>query len=204
MADFQRHLHEHYESQKLPDERMRAIIEAGRVAAVRRAATRRWLFAAAAVVVIGLGIYSGVRAWRGGRPGGPGMIAPADVAAAVANYFSRPEYQLARVSADPADLARWLRENGAPASFSVPRALAALPSFGCQVHDVNGQRVYLICFFLDVSAAEVAAGGMVKKEMVVTAPDGTMMKKNRPLVHFVVAPRAAFRETPKPGTRVAL
>jgi hypothetical protein len=31
-----------------------------------------------------------------------------------------------------------------------------------------------------------------------------MMKKNRPLVHFVVAPRAAFRETPKPGTRVAL
>jgi hypothetical protein len=44
----------------------------------------------------------------------------------------------------------------------------------------------------------------LKKEMVVTAPDGTMMKKNRPLVHLVVAPRAAFRDAPVPGSRVRL
>jgi hypothetical protein len=68
----------------------------------------------------------------------------------------------------------------------------------------DGERVFLLCFFLDVSPAELASGAMIKKEMAVTGPDGSMMKKSRPLVHLVFAPRSAFQEPVAPGTRVSL
>lgn len=108
------------------------------------------------------------------------------------------------MSSVPGELTAWLRTQGAPASFELPPAFANLSSFGCRVFDVQGERVYLICFFLDGGASDPAAGGMMKKQMVVTGPDGTMMKKDRPLVHLVFAPRSAFRNPPRPGTRVPL
>ena len=200
MADFELNLRQHYESQKLPDERVRAILVAGRAVAQTRALRRRWWLSAAAVLVVGLGLAIGARALR--RENLPHIAAP-DAAAAVLAHFAQPGYTMAQVSADRATLEQWLRDNGGPARLDVPVAMRGLQTFGCQVLDVRGQKVFLVCFFLD--SAPVAPGGMtLKQEMVVTAPDGTMMKKNRPLVHLVVAPRGAFRDVPAPGVRVKL
>lgn len=194
-------MRQHYEGKELPAARAQAILAAGRAAARARARRTYWFAAAAAVVVLGL-------SWFGLRPAaesprGPANgIRPEDVGAAVARFFSAPDYRLAQVSGNPAELLGWLKAQGAPTAFTVPGGMVGLPSFGCQVLEVSGQRVYLICFFLDVTPAELAAGGMIKSEMVVTSPDGTMMKKNRPLVHLVVAPAGAFRDPPDVGSRV--
>ena len=156
----------------------------------------------AAVLVIGLGRGEWVRRSQLGDAETAGVL-PTEIAATVQTFFSQPDYELPRVSSVPAELTAWLLEQGAPASFELPPAFANLSSFGCRVFDVQGERVYLICFFLD-GAGDAAAEGMMKKQMVVTAPDGTMMKKDRPLVHLVFAPRSAFREAPRPGSRVQL
>lgn len=205
MSDFERKLREHYESQRLADARARAILAAGRAEASARAHRTRWWLGAAAALVVGLGLVSVTRFGGWTPPNEVRRILLHDAAGAVVSFFSQPGYQLPKVSANPAELQQWLREQGGPASFRIPKSMAALPSYGCHVLDVRGQRVYLICFFLDVSAVELTPGGMpIKKEIVVTAPDGTMMKKDRPLVHLVVAPRGAFRTVPKQGSRVQL
>lgn len=201
MSDFERQLRRHYEEQALPDGSVQAILAAGRAAARARRRRQYWLAAAAAVVVLGA-------AWLGLRPGAKfapeplAGIRPDEVGAAVERFFAPPDYRLSQVSGNPAELMQWLKAQGAPPSFTLPAGLTNLPSFGCQVLDVQGQRVFLICFFLDVTPAELAAGGMIKVETVVTAPDGSMMKKNRPLAHLVVAPARTFRSPPVAGTRV--
>ena len=199
MADFKPPLRRHYESQRLPEERARAILAAGRAAAAR-ARRARWLGAAAALA-IGLAIYGGLARFRGGDSS---RIGARDAATAVVDYFSAPGYQLPAVSPDRAVLKKWLRDHGAPRDFTIPPAMAGLPAFGCQVLGTHGQKVFLMCFFLDGVPAEAGAAGAMppKQEMVVTAPDGTMMKKKRPLVHLVVAPRAVFRDAPAPGSHV--
>lgn len=202
MSDLERQLREHYQSQQLSAARARAILDAGRRAAVR-AQRRRWLLGLAALLVVGLGLVELARRNKS-VDAQPARILPTEVAAVVKTFFSQPGYELPRVSAVPGELTAWLRAQGAPASFALPPAFAKLSSFGCRVFDVQGERVYLICFFLDDAGSDPAAGGMMKKQMVVTAPDGTMMKKDRPLVHLVFAPRAAFREPPRPGALVQL
>ncbi len=193
MADFESDLRRHYGSQQLSDARAHAILAAGR-AAVLRAGRRRWLGGMAAAILLGLG---GAVTWWGGAQ----RINVQDAAAAVVVHFAQPDYTMAEISADRATLERWLREHGGPAHIDVPAGLRELPSFGCQVLEARGQSVFLICFFLD--SLPVAPGTMPpKKDMVVTALDGTVMKKVRPLVHLVVVPRAAFRDVPAPGTRV--
>jgi hypothetical protein len=202
MSDLEHQLREHYERQQMSAVRARAIIDAGRKAAARTR-RRRWILGLAALLVLGLGVSEVARRWVKQEKGAVGIL-PKDVAATVQTFFSQPNYELPRVSSVPAELSAWLRTQGAPASFELPPAFANLSSFGCRVFDVSGERVYLMCFFLDGAAPDPAANGMMKKQMVVTAPDGTMMKKDRPLVHLLFAPRSAFREPPKPGTPVQL
>ncbi len=199
MADLESNLRRHYEDQQLPEERARAILAAGRAAAARRATRRRWLLGAAAAVVV-VGVGGGAAAmWRSDRK----RITAQDAVASVQAHFATPGYTMAAVSADPAELVRWLREHGGPARIEVPAAMRGLQSFGCQVLEARGQKVFLICFFLE--SAPVAPGEMpLKQEMTVTAPDGTMMKKTRPLAHLVVAPRAAFRDAPAPAARARM
>jgi hypothetical protein len=201
MSDLERQLREHYQSQELPATRARAILDAGRKAGARTRG-RRWILGLAALLVIGWGLGEWVRRTQF-RDATPARILPEQIAATVQAFFSQPDYELPQVSSVPAELAAWLRGQGAPASFVLPPAFANLSSFGCRVFDIQGERVYLICFFLD-GAGDPAVDGMMKKQMVVTAPDGTMMKKDRPLVHLVFAPRSAFREAPSPGSRVQL
>ncbi|MBL9187055.1 MAG: hypothetical protein JNK23_06235 [Opitutaceae bacterium] len=196
MADLESNLRRHYEGQQLPDERARAILAAGRAAAVRRTARRRWLMGMAAAVAVGVGA-AGV--WRSNR----GRITAQDAVAAVQAHFAAPGYTMAAVSADPAELERWVREHGGPERIEVPATMRGLQSFGCQVLEARGEKVFLLCFFID--STPVPPGAMpLKQEMVVTAPDGTMMKKSRPLVHLVIAARAAFRDAPAPGARVRM
>lgn len=193
MADLESDLRRHYGSQQLPADRARAILAAGHAMAARRAARRRWILigtAAAAALVFG-----GAAFLREQRP------RVSEAAAAVVAHFAPADYTIAEMSPDRAVLERWLREQGGPAAIEVPVAMRGLQPFGCQVLGARGQKVFLICFFLD--SVPLAPGEMpIKKEMVVTAADGTMMKKNRALVHLVVAPRAAFRDAPVAGARV--
>ncbi|MDP3073869.1 MAG: hypothetical protein Q8N18_26535, partial [Opitutaceae bacterium] len=150
----------------------------------------------AAALAVGIGATA---VWRSDRP----RLTARDAVAAVQAHFATPGYAMAAVSADPAELERWVREHGGPARIEMPAALRGLQSFGCQVLEARGEKVFLLCFFID--STPVPPGAMpLKQEMVVTAPDGTMMKKTRPLVHLVIAARAAFRDAPAPGARVRM
>jgi hypothetical protein len=204
MDDLKSQLRRHYDGQQLPADRVQEILAAGREAAAARASRAWWrMAAAAAVIVLGLGIF-GATSYFHPRAESP-RIAAATVAGAVVNYFSDPNYQLPLVSADRSMLVEWLRQHGGPAHFEVPPAMAGLSSYGCQVLDVQGQKVFLICFQLDAPAANPTPGAMPEKKMMtVVGPDGQMMKKSRPLVHLVVAPKNLFAATPQTGERLVL
>ena len=206
MDDFKQQLRRHYQGQQLPADRVQEILAAGREAARVRASRARWRMAAAAAVILGLGIFGASASFRGriGQFGTP-RIATTAVASAVVSYFADPNYQLPQVSADRGVLVKWLQLHGGPSTFQVPPALAGLSSYGCQVLDVQGQKVYLICFLLDTPLANTPPGAMPAKKMMVTVgPSGQMMKKSVPLVHLVVAPKSGFIDPPKPGERIIL
>lgn len=203
MDDLKQQLRRHYEGQQLPADRVQEILAAGRAAAAARASRVWWRMAVAAVVILGLGIFGATTYFRD-QAGKPPLTTEA-VAGAVVNYFSNPNYQLPQVSADRGVLVKWLRQHGGPENFEVPPAMAGLSSYGCQVLEVQGQKVYLICFLLDAPPANLPAGAMPEKKMMtVVGPDGQMMKKTRPLVHLVVAPKGMFLETPRSGERIVL
>ena len=203
MDDLNQQLRRHYEGQQLPADRVQEILAAGRAAAAARASRAWWRMAAAAIILLGWGIFGASHYFHPRIESS--QIARAEVAAAVKTFFSDPNYQLAQISADRRVLVDWLRQRGGPADFAPPPAMAELSSFGCQVLDVQGQKVFLICFLLDMPAANPPAGAMpVKKMMVVTGPDGQMMKKNVPLVHLVVVPKETFAAGLRAGERLVL
>jgi hypothetical protein len=207
MDDLNQQLRRHYDGQRLPADRVQEILAAGRIAAEAAKARRRWWrLAAAAIVVLGLGLFGASNYFRERtNRASPTQITATEIAHAVAAYFSDPNYQLPLVSSDRAALVAWLRQHGGPATFEVPPAMAGLTSYGCQVLQVQEQQVYLICFLLEPPPASAPDGAMPEKKMMVTVgPDGQMMKKSVPLVHLVVAPKHLFAETTKPGARVVL
>jgi hypothetical protein len=134
------------------------------------------------------------------RPASPAVV----ITDAVREFFSGPGYQLDRISANRAELTDWLRRNGGPDDFAVPPALAGLTSYGCEVLEVRGQKVFLICFLLEAPPPAAAGAMPEKKMMTVINPDGTMMKKAVPLVHLIVAPKSRFAADPLTGERVVL
>ena len=203
MDDLNQQLRRHYDGQQLPADRAQEIRAAGRAAAAARAGRPWWRMAAAAVVLLGLGIFGTSHYFHHRIESS--QIARAEVAAAVKTYFSDPNYQLPQVSGDRNVLVEWLRQRGGPVDFVPPPAMAGLSSFGCQVLEVQGQKVFLICFLLDVPATNFPAGTMpAKKMMVVTGPDGQMMKKSVPLVHLMVVPKGKFSAGLKAGERLVL
>lgn len=200
MDNFEQQLRRHYDAQQLPADRVQALLAAGRAAS---AARRRvyWQMAAAAVLVLG-GLWWGSSTFLRNHNSSP-QIASEAVARSVAAYFAPMDYQLPLVSTDRNALVDWLKARGGPANFEVPPALARLSSYGCQVLDVEGRKVYLICFLLETPPPGAAAGDMpMKKTMMVATPDGQMMKKTVPLVHLVVADRRDFQASPAVGERV--
>jgi len=203
MDDLSKQLRRHYDGQQLPEDRVREILALGRAVREERASRAWWRMAAAAAVLLGLGIF-GASAYLRGR-GELHQTTVPFVARTVVDYLSDPTHQLPVVSTDRAMLLEWLRQRGGPANFEVPPAMTALSSLGCQVLEVQGQKVYVICFFLDEPSVGLPAGVMPEKKMMVAVgPDGTMMKKSRPLVHLMVAPKAMFSAPPRPGDPAVL
>jgi hypothetical protein len=202
MDNFEKQLRQHFDSQQLPAARVQEILAAGRAAGQARRHRRVfWRVAAAAAVLLGLWAVRGVPS----KTSEPPLIAAETVAKTVAAYFSQSDYTLSHVSADPNILVEWIRNHGGPQTFSVPATMAGLSSYGCQVLEIQGQKVHLICFVLEGDLPPVTDVAMpTKKMMTVTTSDGQMMKKKRTLVHLVVAARDHFAATPQPGERVVL
>ena len=203
MDDLKKQLRRHYEGQQLPDDRVQEILALGRTAGEARASRAWWRMAAAAVVLLGLGIFGATAYFRGHA--NPSSITVQSVASTVVNYLSDPAHPLPVVSTDRGVLVEWLRQRGGPANFEVPPAMAALSSVGCQVLDVQGQKVYIMCFFLDTPPTNAPAGAMpTKKAMATVGPDGQVVQQARPLVHLLVVPKAMFATPPHPGEAVVL
>lgn len=134
----------------------RQILAAGRKGVPFRPWWRRpapLALAASAVLLLGLGAL-----WL--RPGGaaapPAVASRAgaevDLAAArqeLAAFLSESRYRMELHSARLPELRRFLRTRGGQADADVPAALAALATYGCQVFDVQGAQVTLICFRAD-------------------------------------------------------
>ena len=92
------------------------------------------------------------------------------------------EFFATKQKVDPApqskdELRTVLVQRGAPANLRIPASLQALENAACQVVDVQGQKVYLACFW------RVAGEGRGLPE----------------LVHLVVARRGDFRNPPASG-----
>ena len=196
MDEFQKPLRSYYEGRSLPADRAAAILAAGQAAIARRKRRRAWLGGLAAAAAIGVGVLAGLSLRETAPLHSVEQLATFDVASAVVSFFAQPEPVLGQISNDRNALKQWLASQGSPTAFEFPTAIAQLESFACQVLDVRGQRVSLICFFLDENA-----GGMTKA----TAPASRgVQTKPRPLVHLLAAPRSAFRDPPEPGERVRL
>lgn len=64
----------------------------------------------------------------------------------LAAFLTEFRYQLQTQSDQLPELRRFLRTRGGQAEADVPAALARLATYGCQVFDVQGTKVTLICF----------------------------------------------------------
>ncbi len=179
----------HYEAQQLAPAQVKTILAAGSAAAGRRLRLRTWKYAAAAAIMLGM------TGWfiESGRLRSNESVPLTDVAAAVVNYFSPPVSTLPVVSEDRARLREWVGSQGGPTQFVIPPAFARLKSVGCEVLDVRGHQVALLCFFLDATSLQ----------SVGTAPD-TVATAGPQLVHLLVIPSSSIIDTPSVGQRVQL
>lgn len=195
MDEFSKPLRRYYEDQRLTADRAATILAAGQAAIIKRKRRRIWLSLAAAGI-IGVGLLAGISLRQTDPLRIEQRLATADLAAAVVSFFAQPDPALGRISNDRTSLKQWLAGQGSPTAFEFPAAIAQLESFGCQVLDVRGQRVSLLCFFLEEKSTGTA-------RTTATVSPKTQAKP-RPLVHLLVAPRSAFRDAPQPGERVRL
>lgn len=223
MDNPEKQLRDFYERQSLAPDRAAAILAEGQKLAAAHRRQKMWWrtagIAAAVSLVGGLG-------WVSLRD--PGASIPAQVVASgvslpavqdgVMTFFGDPGYELDQISLDQPDLLAFLETQGAPSGLSVPDALGALDNLGCEVLNVDGHQVYIMCFYLDGvprDADGVAMPG--KKPMMVAAapppaPSETetseaappMMKKPTTLVHLVTIPRDQFLGAPQVGDPVAM
>jgi hypothetical protein len=194
-------LKRHYEQQRIPEDRVASILAAGRAQAAMRRRRRRtyWLSAMAAVLVVGVGLAK----WKQSTAVSQSVSAPlrlTDLSSSVVQFFNTPSSALGQLSPKVSSLQQWLEGKGAPSAFNVPPTLGTLQSLGCQVLEVRGQHVSLLCFLLDGPPPEVAPESS-------STPSNA--KANAPtspprLVHLLVAPRSAFTDAPRVGERVQL
>ncbi len=145
-----------------------------------------------------------------------GVTLPTVQEGAVA-FFSDPAYELDQISLDQPELLACLKSQGAPNDMAIPAGIGPLNNLGCEVLDIDGHQVYIMCFYLDGvprDAAGVAMPG--KKPMVAATPpakpvsdegDETappMMKKPAALIHLVSIPRDQFQGAPAISDPVAV
>src|SRR5258708_5898728 len=131
MDELEKAVRQYYATQRLPGERAEAILAAGRAAAERKTRLTRWTLAAAALVVVGLGVGLTVFATKSAE--GTQNLAMSDIPSAVVTFFADPKNALSQVSTDRVKLEKWLSAHAAPAGFSIPPPLARLNSFAFHV-----------------------------------------------------------------------
>ena len=143
MDDIPEKLRQYYGRQSLPAGAAERILALGREAGRERRRRRAFFWSMAAMLALAAGGF----AYR--QQVARSRVEAADVEIAMQAFFNRPDYQLARVSADLPELRSWLQREGGPAGAGLPAAFAGLPAYGCHVLQVREQSVYLLCFFLD-------------------------------------------------------
>lgn len=146
-----------FAAERALDERMHAALRSARPPAnlkdallltekVSRLPARRawwtqpaWLAAAAAVVLsAGLTFFPL-------RPDREPMTL-AGVTSEMARMQREERISLGAMTSDPEQVRRWLKAHDGPHEFTVPAGLASQTRIGCQVLDIRGHKVSLICF----------------------------------------------------------
>lgn len=205
-----------------PD-RAAAILAEGRKLAAAHQRQKLWWrtagIAAAVSLVGGLG-------WISMRPAadpipiqvaqsGVGLPAVQD---SVKAFFENPGYELDQISLDQPALLAYLKTRGAPSELVVPDTIGELDNLGCEVLEVDGHQVYIMCFYLDGVPRDANGVAMPGKKPMMTAavpatepvePASTevappMMKKPTTLVHLVTIPRDQFAGAPVVGDPVSM
>ena len=125
------------------------------------------------------------------------------------DFFSEPDYRLDKISVDQPELMAWLKTQGAPSALRVPENLSPLANLGCRVLEVDGRKVYILCFYLDGIPTDEDGNPMPgKRQMVVDSPDAPadapVMMKPAALIHLVALPRDQFDHAPQVGDPVEL
>jgi len=70
----------------------------------------------------------------------------AEVTFEMAQMQREERISLGTMTSDPEATHRWLKEHGGPAEFAVPAGLARQTSLGCQVLEIKGNMVSLVCY----------------------------------------------------------
>lgn len=191
----------HYQEQSLSSETALRIIAQGRILASRRRRLRYIWLSAAAVVALCVG----AALFNSGRPdSGSSLLATADLEQAVEHYFSWPTIPLSHVDSDPRSLQRWLQSKRSPADFVLPNKLTMSEGVGCRVLKIRGQRVSLLCFYVDSVEPHVAGAAGRASQSSIKQAWAFFFGAPRPMIHLLVAPRAAFNEAPQPGAIVRM
>lgn len=146
-----------FAAERALDERMHAAIQSQRpparlkealllTAKVTHMATPRswwtrpvWLAAAAAIV-----IFAGL-AFFALKPDRASMTLAA-VTSEISRLQREGRVSLGAMTSDPAQIQRWLKEQDGPHDFATPAGLASQMRLGCQVLDIAGNKVSLVCF----------------------------------------------------------
>ncbi|MBT5901282.1 MAG: hypothetical protein HOH58_04145 [Opitutaceae bacterium] len=209
-----------YERQSLAPDRAAAILAEGqKLAAAHRRQKVWWRTAglAAAVSVVGGLVWITL----------PDPVEPIPIQIAetgvnlpalqdgVMAFFGDPGYELDQISLNQPELLAYLKSQGAPAGLSVPEAIGALDNLGCEVLNVEGHQVYIMCFYLDGVPRDADGVAMPGKKpmMVAAAPSPAldesetappMMKKPTTLVHLLTIPRDQFVGAPQVGDPVSM
>jgi hypothetical protein len=149
MSDLRQQIHDHYQAQSLPAEKVEAILGRGREVAgqdeskiVRLPSAARWWRAGLALAAA-VALFAGVLPWW---PRPAEQVSFAVLTPRVVEFFGTPP-ELPKRSQDKAELKAWLLAQGAPADFHIPAKLMPMESLGCQVVDVQGRPAWLTCFW---------------------------------------------------------
>jgi hypothetical protein len=101
-----------------------------------------WLAAAAAIVLFGgIGFLALL---PDSKP-----FTVASVTAEIGRLKREGRISLGAMVSDPEQIQRWLKEHDGPHDFAVPIGLTSQVPLGCQVLDINGNKVSLVCFRIE-------------------------------------------------------
>lgn len=118
---------------------------AGSVVVPARSAWARpsiwWALAAALVVFIGSTAML--------VTGGNGELTAEQFANGALEIAASGQIQLENMEADPSALRSWLASKNSPHDFAIPAGLNGINPLGCQIFEIDGRSVSLMCFKLD-------------------------------------------------------